>query len=95
MGHFNSPKGHHLGHIPITEWIPEIPKHAELHGVRIETVVGIFRVGATGKLNLALLAMIGLLSGWSRSILNNPLVMAKYAFIHVNILHYFQKFRKH
>jgi len=87
MGHFNSLKCHHFGYIPVTERIPKIAKHIKLHGVDIETVAGIFWVSTAGKIRLALFAMIGLLTGWSRSILNNPMVIAKYACIHGEILH--------
>lgn len=82
MGKLNSTYRHHLSHIPVTEWIAEIPKHRQLHGVCIKTVVAILSIGVGGEERVAILTLKGLISRWSGAVFNEILALTMGTRIH-------------
>ena len=83
---FDSSDRHHVCDITIAQWKAEIPQNTKLHGVRIETVVGILRIGAASEETLTCFAVNGLLAGGSFSVLHDLTIMAEYALGHRLIL---------
>lgn len=86
VGQFDSTYRHHLSHLPVTELISEIPKHRQLQGVRIKTVVGILRIGAASEETLTCFTVKELLPAGSFSVLHNLTFMAEHALAHRLIL---------